>query len=146
MVTFNDAPIKLAAAKGGEHAGDGWISPTYRAIQPATVVSAEIKSELPLKIVTVYVPNPKNITDKLEVKAEGADLIVANSTSRYKIHLYKDEKKVLATQGYELMGDIVITTQNDKKKLAVFNLKTITKNGMENKSSQYFFEMEQGEQ
>ncbi|KAA3613243.1 MAG: hypothetical protein D8M58_13130 [Calditrichaeota bacterium] len=146
MFSFNDAEIKLLSTKGGKNAEDGWISPTYRAVEPASVVSAEVKTQLPLKLISVYVPNLDTAKDKLEISTDENDIIVSNSTSSYKIHLYKDEKKKLVTQGYELWGDVVITTKGDKKKLTVLNLKTITKNGMENKSSQYIFEMEQGEQ
>jgi len=42
--------------RGGQNAADGWVSPTYRAVQPAPVISRRFETNLPLRLVTLLIP------------------------------------------------------------------------------------------
>jgi hypothetical protein len=56
LVLHTEKPAQTRIVRGGENAPDGWVSPTYRAVQPAPVICHRFETNLPLRLITLLIP------------------------------------------------------------------------------------------
>ncbi len=125
LVLHTEKPAQTRIVRGGENAPDGWVSPTYRAVQPAPVISHRFETNLPLRLVTLLIPG----------RGENS-VTVKKSNGHYEFELSGSTYQVFPEATTGLGERWAVVVEKDNQPVAGLNRLDLA-GGQENKS--YWF-------
>ncbi len=86
ILPFTDAgEAEITLLKGGQQPREGWISPTYRAVRPAPLAKIRYKTQLPVALLTIFLPKKSIGEESWHVAREAVTVKLHKKEAEYRI-------------------------------------------------------------